>query len=276
MELIRPISFIETQQVYPQLIPLSLPDLIDELFSFTSEEILFFFTNNVMIGLEVDLLYGIWNHPSHSHEQKVKLIEDIAPHISFLDSMYTLFETDPLSTFFILISLKNKSLAKQVLQTLLTDIKGYHNIIKAWYQLAIDSWDDPSLKSEPLERLLDIMTFEQRFDLFFTCCKEFFTEDVAKVSSLLVSADYTAEFVNTWGDHFGDDIDLAEKLCAFVKLIIAESNPCQTIPPILEGLIYFETEENSFDQILSDNLDKFSGFERTIISVCIDKENRSF
>lgn len=266
--------FSGTSSIIPTANPLS--SLIDKLFSLPSAFIEGELASYALDDSEDDLLSGIWNHSQYSHEQKVKLVGDVAPHIPFVDSMCSLFHSDPLSAQFILVSLENEVLARQVLDSFLNDIDDYRTMIETWSLLANSGWDDPSLKSEPLELMLALMTPEERARLFNVCFTDNSPEVVAKLSSLLISAPFTTEFANGWGGHFEQDDDLEDQLSTLVRLIIVQNHPCLSRPPILTALMNFEGETNDFDQVLFDNLDKFSEADQSIVLWCIPIENLSY
>jgi len=216
-----------------------------------------------------DLIIGIWNHPNRKHEEKTNLIEKIAPHLAFAESMIEVFKKDPLTALFMISSLDSMALKRNVLDFLLKDHHGNDSLMECWKLLEASGWDDPSQKSEPLELLLASMTSDERESLFIHCIEVCSTDELARLSTLLSNAIHAEEFITSWGDFNDYDDDYHEELCLFIHYIIAYHNEGPLIPPLLTELLSYEGEEIDTGRTALDYLEELSDREQGIVLSCL-------
>lgn len=246
-----------------------LNSFIDKLFSLPPQNIPEALESYAFDDCEDALISGIWNHPFCSHEAKVELIGQIAPHLPFAVSLISLFNSDPLTALFILTSLTDQELARSVLDTLLENNNGYNPLIQSWSLLASSFWEDSSMKSEPLELLLDLMTDDERDTLFDLLCAQEEPTHIAQLCPLLVTPSLAKEFATCWCGRFELDEDFEDKFSTLLHLIIAELPPLEYRPPILRAFLLFEGDNHDGDQVAYDCLDQFSKHDQSVILWCL-------
>lgn len=242
----------------------SLASLVNQLFSTpeNAKEILASYMGN---GVMDELLSEIWNRPLQSDEAKLHLIEKVAPHLSFVKSMTTLFEKDSLTALFITASLPSNQRKWDVLDSLLKDQTGYQTLLECWQLLVSSIWEDNALKQEPLELLFADLSEEERWQLFQLCCEQCSPSEQGQLCILLATSSYQAEFTSAWDDVFDSNPEIDTKLHQLICSMIANHRGNSLVPPILFHLLSPEDKNNDLGKTAFENLDQFTDREQGII-----------
>lgn len=228
----------------------------------------------------VALIKALWDDEIHDDEVTLEVIREITKHPAFPDVLCTMIASEPLTFIHTLLCLDAEPQSTLINLVLAKETEiGYANFVGFLRVFLLPAWDDPEIRSENFDEIIDLMDQEQFQEVAKVAVANLPLKDLGRICSITEDEQTANGFIECLVQNYAGHHGYEDSLVLFIESIVAEVDTRERKfrPEILCELLNYGSSYEKLSSLVLNNAEGLSPIAFSYVLWCLPKrELRGF